>query len=305
MTLLLQVAVWCAALVFIAVSGAMNALFLSSLGRTPVEAGLLAAVSIAADIAKAVLPVLLARALLLRAWGYAAVTAGMLAMVVALSLASGTGFAAMTRGAVTAEREAKSEQLSRRRRELADVEARIVAVGAVEPLPLIAAQASRLKLDRRWVASKACTETPSSSLRTFCEEVVKLQGLERHAELHERLRTERQMLVARIEQLEQAGASQTVDPQAVALADVTGINAGQLRIILASSVAVTLEVGSIFLVLLASGPMLRGWREPGTEPAPAPNPATLPVQADRMHWQRQRGKTLGTVQTSSERRENA
>jgi hypothetical protein len=84
-----------AALMFIAVSAIMNALFLSSLGRTPLEVGLLAAVSLASDISKAVLPVLMVRAVWLRAWGNAAAAALLLMGVVALSLASGTGFALM------------------------------------------------------------------------------------------------------------------------------------------------------------------------------------------------------------------
>ena len=65
-----------AAALFIAVSATMNSLFLGSLGRTPLEAGLFAAVSIAADLAKAVLPVALlaalARRLLLTALAAAA-----------------------------------------------------------------------------------------------------------------------------------------------------------------------------------------------------------------------------------------
>ena len=44
MNLLLLVAVALAALLFVAVSATMNALFLSSLGRTPIESRLLATV---------------------------------------------------------------------------------------------------------------------------------------------------------------------------------------------------------------------------------------------------------------------
>lgn len=306
MTLLIQIAVLVAALVFITVSAAMNALFLSSLGRTPVEVSLLAAVSIAADIAKAVLPVLLARAILLRAWGYAAATMVMLVMVVALSLASGTGFAAMTRGAVTAEREARSEQLARRRQELAEIEARIAGLGVLEPLPLVEAQVARLHLDRRWAVTKFCTDVATTAARSFCEEAVKLQGLQRNAELHGRLREERRSIMARIEALENSGALQMGDQQVAALAKIIGLSERILGVIAASSVAVTLELGSILLVLLASGPMLRGWREPGTEPPPAAIPVSLPAQADRSHWQRQRSRTLGTIERGSgERRENA
>ena len=122
MNLLLLVAVALAALLFIAVSATMNALFLSSLGRTPIECGLLAAVSLASDIVKAVLPVVIMRAIILRAWVQGGAAALMLAVVVALSLASGTGFAALTRGTVTASRAAQNDLLVARQRDLAEME---------------------------------------------------------------------------------------------------------------------------------------------------------------------------------------
>ena len=58
MQILVSVAGVAVALVFIAVSAAMNYTFLSSLGRTPLESHLFGAVSLAADGAKALLPLL-------------------------------------------------------------------------------------------------------------------------------------------------------------------------------------------------------------------------------------------------------
>ena len=84
MNLMLHAMTIVAALLFIGVSATMNALFLSSLGRTSLEVGLLAAVSIASDISKAVLPVLMLRSVLLRAWGNVAAAALLLLGVVAL-----------------------------------------------------------------------------------------------------------------------------------------------------------------------------------------------------------------------------
>ena len=111
MSLLVHAAIAGSALIFIAVSAAMNAVFLSSLGQTTMETSLLAAVSLSADMAKAVLPVLVVRALFLRAWWHLALSSGMLGLLVALSLTSGTGFAALTRNAATANRVAHTDRI--------------------------------------------------------------------------------------------------------------------------------------------------------------------------------------------------
>ena len=127
-SIVLLMAMGLAALVFIGVSMTMNALFLSSLGRTAIEVGLLAAVSIAADVAKAVLPVVLARAIILRAWVHAAISTLMLLVVIGLSLASGTGYAALTRGGVTAARVALADELVAREKDLHELEDRFAVL---------------------------------------------------------------------------------------------------------------------------------------------------------------------------------
>jgi len=296
MTLVLQLTVALAAMLFIAVSATMNALFLSSLGRSLIEIGLLAAVSVAADTAKAALPVLLARAILLRAWGYAFICALMLLFVVLQSLASGTGFIAMTRGAVTSTRQAHTEQLAQSRKELAEIEAEIAGLGSAQPVELIEADLATAKLDRHWTTSKNCTEIVSAPTRQYCSDVLKLQRLGRHAELHGRAVAERRRLTANIEALQAGDAERDSDQQVAAIAALFGVDRETPRVILTSSVSVTLELGSIFLVLLAAGPMLRDWRKPGSEAPPEPIPTPLPPQADRSHWQRRRsGVAFGAV----------
>lgn len=289
MSTLLTLAMAAAAVLFIGLSATMNALFLSSLGRTPFEIGLLAAVSVAADIAKATLPVVLARAIIMRKWGYASISVVMLIFVVVQSLASGTGFVAMTRGAVTSSREAHAEQLAQRRKELGEIETQISGFGAVQPVELIEGDLAAEKLDRRWITSKSCTEVVGTAVRQYCAEILRLQRLGRHAELHRKAVEERKQLRASIEALQAGGAEPESDYQATAIAELFGVSRGTPRVILMSAVAVTLEFGSIVLVLLASGPMLRGWREPGPEPVPAPVPVNLPPSRDVSHWHRHRG----------------
>lgn len=295
MTLLLQGAVLAAALVFIIVSAMMNALFLSSLGRTPIEISLLAAVSVAADLTKAALPVVLVRAVILRAWGQTAVVAVLMLFVVLLSLASGTGFAALTRSGTTAAREAQSDQLGRLRKQLAEIEAKIVGLSPYRPAAVIEAHQTTMSIDRRWQASKLCTEISGTATREFCGEALRLQAERVTARAREELAAERARLTAAVEESERAGAASEADPQAAAIADLFGIDRRWPRVALTSSIAIMLEIGSIFLVLVAAGPTLRGWREPGSEPKPEPIAATLPVQADRSHWHRQRDKSLGII----------
>ena len=295
MTGLLHAALFVAAFVFIAASAAMNALFLSSLGRTPVEIGLLAAISIAADIAKFVLPVLLARAIQLRAWGYSAAASFMLLLVILLSLASGLGFSAMTRGAVTSARDAAAHRLGQLRKDLAESNLRLAALGAAQEASVIQAELATLQTDRRYAATKACSELNGGLARQFCSELMKKREALRRAEAHATAVEERRGIVASINALEVQGAGQESDQQAHAIAALFGISRDLPRVILASSVAVTLELGSIFLVLLASGPMLRRRQETGIAPSAEPLPVAVPLQADRTHWQRKRSQKKETL----------
>ena len=168
MSLVLQATVAGAALLFIAVSAIMNALFLSSLGRTPAEVALLAAVSIASDMVKAVLPVLIVRAAIVRAWSHGAIASVMLTVVVALSLASGTGFAALTRNASVTARGAQADELAARQKELRDIETGIEGLAPARQAAVVEAEIAGQSIDLRWSMSKSCTDITAASTRKFC-----------------------------------------------------------------------------------------------------------------------------------------
>ncbi len=292
MSLVLQVTVASAALLFIAVSAIMNALFLSSLGRTPVEVGLLAAVSIAGDMVKAVLPVLIVRAVIVRAWSQLAIASVMLTVVMALSLASGTGFAALTRNAAVTVRSAQADELAARQKELRDIEAGIEGLAASRQIAVVEADISGLTIDRHWVWSKSCTDITGPSARKFCTGLSALKSELALATSRDQLTAKRSGMRSRIDALQMAGAGGDSDPQAVAIAALLGVDKSTTRLVLPVSIAVVLELGGVILVLLLTGPTLIGWREPGTAPKPAPVSAEVPMSADRTHWQRQRNKAI-------------
>ncbi len=286
----LRLAVALTALVFIAASAAMNALFLSSLGRTSTEAALLSSVSIAADVMKAVLPILLARALLLRAHVQTAIAGTMLCTVVMLSLTSGSGFIATMRGVAHAANTTLSDKLAAATRDLSETDTRLAGLPLARPTAVIEAELAAAAADRRWTASTSCT-MPANA-RQFCSDVSKFRvdlaaAIERDA-----LGLQRQKLRSAIAALTDAGAGRDDDPQAAALAGLLGIERTTLRATLSTGVAIVLELGSVVLLLLLFGPTLRNWREPLPAAKPVPPAAEVPAQPDRQFWQRAREKRI-------------
>lgn len=288
MTMILRGTVLLAAVFFIVISASMNALFLSSFGRNAVETGLLAGISVAGDVVKAVLPVVVMRALALRLWGQAALAAVMLAVVVAMSLASGLGFAALTRSASTVVQTGSTATLQARIADLSDVEARLVALPAARSRPLVDSEIASAQLDRLWKLSKSCTDITGPASREFCARVIGLRSELATTVLRDDLETERRTLRATIAELRARGAGADADPQTTALADLFGTDKTTPRAVMTSALAVVLEFGSLVLVLLAAGPALRDPRAPEVEPEPVRTPIAVPASADRTHWHRQR-----------------
>ncbi len=216
----------------------------------------------------------------------------MLAVVVALSLASGTGFAALTRDAATAARKAKSDTLAARQRELHDLEARIAALAPTQPASVIETELAASHVSRHWTASKSCSVVDTASAQKFCGGVFKLRSSLASATERDRLTAERRATRARIEALQAEAAGSDIDPQATAIAALLGVDKSTPRLVLTTSLAVVLELGSVILVLLVAGPALLGWREPGTAPEPTPVPAEVPPSPERSHWHRQRNTAI-------------
>lgn len=288
MTTLVKVVVLLAAGLFVGISASMNAAFLSIFGRTDLETSLLVGVSFAGDAVKAVLPVVVMRALLVRAWLHAALASGMLAIVTVMSLVSGIGFAALTRGGAIAIRESEAATLVAREQELAGLDRRLATLTEGRSVARIQAAMDALKLEKGWLASQSCTQAGGPTLRQYCASVFTLRAELSTASERDGLVTERRALRRQIETLRRSGADADGDPQATALAELFGTDRKLPRLLITTGMAVVLELGSLILLLLAAGPALAGWREPGSAPVSPPVPASLPLSADRAHWQRQR-----------------
>lgn len=284
-----------AAALFIALSATTNALFLSSLGRTAAEASILAMLSIAADVTKAVLPVVLVRAIVLRAWGQLAGAALMLGIVIALSLASGIGFAALTRGAVTAARQADADVRSSAQLQLRDLDARLEQLPLGRSVGVLDVEIARMMLDRHWTSSNFCVVVAGAAVRQFCSEVLRLKSERAAANDRSALMMERSALSARLVGMSSSAGES--DPQAAAVADVLGIDTSRLRRGLSVALAVTIELGSVILVLLLNGSALLRWRDP--ERPSEPSAVSLPHSKDVSQWHRRRSPARFTLNGSA------
>lgn len=286
-----------AAAIFIVGSATVNALFLSSIGRTPVEGKIYAGLSIAADLAKVVLPVAIALAVTARAWLQAGLAGLLLSGVIALSLASGAGFAALTRGGVAAEREAASGRITALESDRLAIVHRLTAVSSAREAAVIATALEAVTADRRWQATKRCTDAATAALRQFCSEAHQLRVEQATASERDRLAGQERVLRGQIEALRAGGAATSADPQVEALAALMGVGPEWLRAALGLMLAAVLELGAVVLVLLIAGPLLRTPTQP--EPVkpiqPPPEIMKLPPQVDRSFWLRQRNRRQGTV----------
>lgn len=256
---LVRFVVVAAALMFVAVSATMNAMFLATLGRSSTEQSLLVGVSLAADIVKAVLPIVVVRAVAMRAWGQAAMSSAMLVVMIVVSLASGTGFAASMRGAAAGRHDAHSREVADVERALVVLDRQIAAVSTARAAAVVEAELAGLKFDRRWSSSKSCTNV-SSALRAFCADVQRLRVEQTALTERDALEMRRVEASARVRALrEKTGDG---DPQATAIAELLGVDLGLPRKLLTAGLAVVLELGCVVLLLIAAGSAVR--RSDGT-----------------------------------------
>src|SRR6476469_7259344 len=147
-----------AALVFIAASCAMNSEFWYGQGRSAHEGYILGAVSIAADILKAVLPLYIVGSL--GSWRllYAALASAVFVVFLASSLISSVGFIAVNRGEHTGSRETLNARLSLAQSKITDLDGRLARIRGYPPVASIEANLKALQQDKRWATSKGCED---------------------------------------------------------------------------------------------------------------------------------------------------
>jgi len=259
----------CAALVMCAVSGAMNYLFMASLGKTPLEGHVLGAASAAADVLKALLPFFIA-------WSWAAkrfvvTVSGALAFLffAGFSLLSAIGFAADNRGTLVDGRESISQAYKRVQLSLGETEEHRSALPAHRPAAVVTEEIGAHRQNRRWNATKECTNATEAESRAFCAEYFRLRGELAAAQEAARLSDQFATLQSESAKLRADGAGLDNDPQVSLLSRITGQKPEPVRLALTIAVALLVEIGASLGLFLASGHRVRS--------APTAPPATKPT----------------------------
>lgn len=261
----------CAALIMCAVSGAMNYLFMASLGKTPLEGQVLGAASAAADVLKALLPFFIA-------WSWAArrivaAASGTLAFMffAGFSLLSAIGFAADNRGTLVDGRERISDEYNRVQSSLGDAEARLSALPAHRPASVVDEAIGAQRQNRRWNATKDCTNATEGESRVFCADYFRMRAELAAAQEFDRLSGQIATLQAESAKLRADGAGQDSDPQTSLLSSITGQEHEFVRLALTIAAALLVEIGASLGLFLASGHRVPAI--PTTTASPAARPA--------------------------------
>lgn len=284
---------WMVAFAFVGISAVINALFLSSLGRTVVEASVLAVLSVVADTAKAILPLLM-----MAAWrnGHrktAGLGGSVFIALIGLSVMSGMGFAAMTRSAVAAGQDMTALEVNMTTSAIRRNEASLAALGAVRPANVIEAELAAAMADRLWGLSQACVGPTTRAQRDHCGIVARLHHEHGSALAAGRLEGELRELRARLVVLRERGASSAGDPQATAAAELLGISPQAARLGVTLALALVIELGAVAFVLIMAAAAVNGVAgeqqinrsEPReTREAASTVPAVLPLPPKSRQW---------------------
>jgi hypothetical protein len=277
MRLVLTAAAVMVALVFIAVSAMMNFTFVSSLGKTPHEGQMFGAVSLASDAFKALLPLLLARAVRAGQRLQLVVGALMFTLFTGASFLSAVGFSSINRMAVTRAAETGGETLVANRREAAAIEARIAALPVHRPLTVVAEALAGAQQDRRWSFSKKCTDATEAKSREFCAAYFQLRVEQAAATEAVRLSEQRAVLLAASATMQDNGAGRDADPQATVVATVLAADKATVQRLLVLMIAVIVEIGSGFGLYVALGVKAEGRHPPRDEKLAMSSSAAMAV----------------------------
>ena len=242
-----------AALVLCTVSATMNYLFLASLGKTALEGQVLGAASAAADLLKALLPFFIAWSW--QARRFVAAACGTLAFLffAGFSLLSALGFAAETRGTLVQTREEASAAYARIQSAIENMDSKRRALPAHRPAGVVSEDIARHRQDRRWSATKACTDATHSESRAYCAGYFTLRAELAAAEEAQRLETQIAALAAQAESLRASGAGHDSDPQVALLSQIFGADREPMRLALTIAIALLVEIGASLGLFLASG----------------------------------------------------
>lgn len=261
---LLSITCLIAAILLVAAGGWMNFRFLSGQAHHASDATVLGMTSIAADIMKAILPPLVAIAWTRKERIVAGVGTLTFIVLAVFAFASAVGFSAERRNESSDIQQTASARHAILVKQLAALEARSTKLGEQRASAVVAAEMAVLKSNPRWLASAHCIKPGSARL---CQRKVELESELTRAELFEGLSANITRVQADIIAAREAGALVQPEGQGNAIARMLGLSKAQAGDLTLFWIALVVELGSGFgvLIALAGNPFGSSWK---TLPAP-------------------------------------
>jgi hypothetical protein len=272
-----------AAGVLLAVSAAMNWRFGFSLGRTEFDGQIYGAASAAADCMKALVPFFFFAALRTKMWSQAAASALVWVVVMAYSMTSALGHAALNRLDTAGQRAATVQTYKDHRADLKRAQEQLSWIPQHRPAQAVQSQIDSVKADRAWRWTKGCTKVTGPKGRSYCQKyhgfTAELASAEQANVLEARIADTQ----AKLAQSGGATVMSEADPQAAVLAKLAGVFMPSIKVedvqtALTVFIALLLEVGSAFGMYVA----FSQWRLYDSYAPAAPNiaPVSTAVAAE-------------------------
>jgi hypothetical protein len=265
----------------------MNWRFGYSLGKTEFDGVIYGSASAAADCFKALVPFFFFAAIRNRMWSQAAASVVVWVVVLAYSLTSALGHAALNRLDTAGQRAAHAQSYQDLRADLKRAEEQLGWIPQHRPAAAVQAEIDGLKTQRAWVFSKNCTAIGGKQSRDFCQQLhglgSELASAEQAGVLGKRIdEIKGQLANANANGAHGSAVMANADPQAAALSKLAafvgfGVKIEDMQTALTIFVALLLEVGSGFGMYVA----FSTWRlnERDAPSAPALQPAVSSVAA--------------------------
>lgn len=272
-----------AAGVLLAVSAAMNWRFGFSLGRTEFDGQIYGAASAAADCMKALVPFFFFAALRTKMWSQAAASALVWVVVMAYSMTSALGHAALNRLDTAGQRAATVQTYKDHRADLKRAQEQLSWIPQHRPAQAVQSQIDSVKADRAWRWTKGCTKVTGPKGRSYCQKyhgfTAELASAEQANVLEARIADTQ----AKLAQSDGATVMSEPDPQAAVLAKLASVFIPSIKVedvqtALTVFIALLLEVGSAFGMYVA----FSQWRLYDSYAPAAPNiaPVSTAVAAE-------------------------
>lgn len=233
-----------ASLLFIMISASVNYQFGITLADDQTNKRLYGLASIASEGLKAGAPFFIAAAYTTRRYfpALAGVAAWML--FTAYSLVSAFGFASLNRAEITGDQTEVTRAYAAAVEERDRVQKALAALGTQRPPGAIEGDLAGKRQHLRWTSTSGCTDATVPESRAFCTAYAALEAelatAQRAGELEASLAT----AVAEVKRLADLGGVRQVDPQAEAIALLTGLSIPEVRNYIGSLFTLLIEFGS-------------------------------------------------------------